>query len=249
MSTSCRLAFGAIVACVALPGLSFGSVVYTDSTFGFTPWSTAFDLVVNTTGTVSDGGGPAQCASCGDPGQAMQTVFTASGAPEITADEYVGVLNSTFTYNPAAAGSALMSLSASADVSDSESNVGYSDDDQFAILIEQGGNYYFDQTFLTATGFNLVSLTNVTASSFWQINPATGAYTPTSHPNFAGTTMEFGLYMLGGTIFAPATTDTLIYDNLSLTLTSVPEPASLLLVGGALAGLAFLRGKRRQKPS
>ncbi len=159
---------------VALPSLAFAETVFI------------------TTGDIS--GAYSQCASCGNPGQALSTTFNARG----TSDMDVGLLNTGFVYTPSTQGGIAL-IDASVDNS-------------------------------TSPIFNISA--NLLASDFDQIAPTTGVTTSTSHPNFAGDTMEFGLIVSDGSITLPLFTQTIIYNNLAIDL--FPTPA-------ALAGLAILR--------
>jgi hypothetical protein len=236
---------GYLLLLLALPASSLASVIYTDATFPTASYPVLFSFNLNDTtagqmGTVSDGAGPAQCASCGNPGQALQTIFTTTASNIVTtAIMDVGVINSAFSYDPSVMGP-LMFVSGSMDASDSNSNIGYPSEGSFNILIEQGGNFYFSELFVNGTGFNTLSQTNLTAASFRQIM-SNGFQNPSSHPNFNSGVMDFGLYMTSGALNSPSNTETITYDNLNLTLTSAPEPGSLCPAGVALAGLALLR--------
>jgi hypothetical protein len=249
LTRSNRLVFCAALACVALPASLFATITYTDTSFPTASYPAAFTYISNDStggqiGSVSDGSGPAQCASCGDPGQALETVITVTAPGDTSTTLEVGVINSAFTYTPATHG-ALWTITTSIDESDANSAGGYSDTDVYELLIEQDANYYYGLVNdITALGFELLSASDLVASNFDQFNTSTGVTTATSHPNFSGDTMEFGLLIVGGSVFAPANTETLIYDNLSLSLTTVPEPSSLFLMGAALAGLTLLRHRK-----
>jgi hypothetical protein len=244
LTKSNRFACSAILACVALPASLFASVTYTDSTFATASYPTVFTYIDNITGTVSVTSGPAQCTSCGDPGNALEAIFNWGGAPEVNATLVLGVINSAFTYDPSTQG-ALWNISTSIDASEANT-MGYPPDPYYFLLIEQDSNYYYGLVNFDSnqSGFQLLSATGLVALNFAQFNPSTGVTTSSSNPNFNGDTMEFGLYMIEGALFAPANSATLTYDNLTLQLNSVPEPSSLFLMAAALAGLTLLRRRK-----
>jgi len=254
-----KTALGApLVLCALIisPGLSFGDVIYSDSTFAAANWlPPAFTFIHNdTTGpnlsSVSYTNGPASCASCGAGGTGGLTFTTTSvvspgGAGEVDAFLYTGYINSLFTWDPGTQG-ALMTVSGSMEVQDTNTLApGEPDLDQFAILIRQGGNYFVNSgAFLVNNNglFNLVTQAPITASSFFQFDPSTGLKNGASHPNFNGSTMEFGLFFTGGTIAPiPPFSETSTFSDLTLDLTGTPEPATVLMVGGGIMGLALLR--------
>jgi|SRR5579864_1162578 len=239
----------AILGCLALPGFSLADIVFTDATFLTGNYPTAFSFTHNDStpgqiGTISDGAGPAQCA-CGDPGTALQTIFTISAAGNTNVQMDIGVINAGFVYDPGVQGT-LLSVSGSVDESDNNSNPGFPPLDEFQIFIQQSGNFFYDNgSFISgSSGFNLLTSTNLNASAFDRIKPD-GTTDFASHPDFNGAAMEFGLLILGGVLDAPANTETMVYDNLTLDLTPVPEPGSLLPVSAALAAIALLARTRR----
>lgn len=235
--------------CLALPGLSFADVLFADSTFLTANYPTVFSFTRNDStpgqaGTISDGSGPAQCA-CGDPGTGLQTIFTITAAGNTNVEMDVGVINPGFVYDPGTEG-ALQFVSDSIDASESNSNPGFPPEDQFEIFIQQGSNFFYDPgSFFPGGGFNLLSSTNLSSAAFNQIK-SDGTTDFTSHPDFNGSPLEFGLLIVGGVLDAPANTETLIYDNLTLDLTPTPEPMTLLLAGATLAGLGLRSRSRRQ---
>jgi hypothetical protein len=115
----------------------------------------------------------------------------------------------------------------------------------FDPLIKQDGNYYIAQLFSAPgnTGFQpLASI--LYASNFVQFDPVTGIVNSAANPNFAGDAMEFGIMIPSGSIALPSFTQTLVYDNLSFDLVPTPDPASWVLMGTALVGLAMLRRRK-----
>jgi hypothetical protein len=246
MALGRTLAALAIVAVLA-GHLTAGTITFSDGTFPPANYSTAFTYIQTAGSTISW----AQCASCGNPGSALQfsiTQPTGGGSPG-TIEVEEGVINSTFSYDPATQGD-ILSLSASAD-KDFTVNIDLGFNNTFRPLIEQDGNFY-----TTAiggppligpgtTGYNTLSATGLTANNFVQVNPLTGAI-GTANPNFDGDTMEFGILQLLGPSGIDSTTVTTDYDNLSIVLTTqTPEPASIWTMLGGLLALGGIIWRRR----
>ena len=238
---------------LAALGVSLGataaaaSTTFSDQTFPLANYSFAFEVLSAPDNTVN----LSQCATCGDPGSALELqVGFPSGGGVYNTNNLFGILNSTFTYDPATQG-AIKSINASID-KDFSINVALLYGNSFRPLIEQGGNFY--ETAISGpllsgpgtTGFNTIAATGLTASSFVQVDPVTGAF-GTANPDFSGGPMEFGLLQLLGASAIENTQADLVYDNLSLTLTSVPEPATwaMMLVGFGGLGAAIRTRHRR----
>jgi hypothetical protein len=223
------------------------TVTFTDSVFNSADYSTAFEVLSDPSNTFS----VSQCASCGDPGQALElSIGFPTGGGVVNTNNFFGVINSTFVYDPATQG-AISTIDASVD-KDFTLNAPLLYGNSFRPLIEQDGIFYAAVISGPAlqgpgsTGFNTLSAAGLTAASFLQFDPTTGTF-GAAHPNFAGDTMVFGLQQLLGASAVPGTTADLVYDNLSLTLNAaVPEPATwtMMLIGFGGLG-AVMRGRRR----
>jgi hypothetical protein len=237
----------AIAFCATTGVLTASTVTFSDGTFNPANYTTGF-LFIGTPGTTAT---YAQCASCGNTGQALAiTITEPSGGTAAAADVALGIINTTFAYDPLTQG-AITSISASMDKDftiNQTVNYGFT----FRPLIEQDGNFFtaaiIGSSFTGpgSTGYINLSNTLLTASDFVQINPLTGV-TGTANPNFAGDPMLFGIAQLFADSGIPNTIAVLDNDNLNLTLTTVsgtPEPASGVLFCAGLAGLALLRRRK-----
>jgi hypothetical protein len=193
----------------------------------------------------------AQCASCGNPGTAGQFSLTQPYGQGVA----IGMINTTFTYDPATQG-AFTAINTRVDkqfYNPYPSSDLISFGNFFRPLIEQGGNYYEVTTitdgFVFQSGlssYRAMSGNNLTAADFVQYDPLTGLTNALSHPNFASGTMEFGIMQfLGGSNLASNLTVIVNYDNLSIN--SVPEPSTwaLLLLGFSGLGLARYKASRK----
>ena len=229
---------------------AYAGTVFTDNTFNLANYSNPFLFIHNDPGgQPNDTGGTisidySQCAACGNPGQGLQATITVVAAEDATTQLDLGLLNTGFVYDPSVSGS-IGAVFASIDNEAANNLPGLSQFDIFNPLIEQDGNYYVAEIFAGPGISGFANLSgDLTAANFWQFNPANGASNSSSHPNFGGDAMEFGLMIEGGALFVPQFVTNLEYDNLEFDLSPAPEPASFLLLGAGLAGLAMLRRRK-----
>jgi hypothetical protein len=210
---------------------------FTDSTFNLGnytvvgPYTTGGSVVVYS-----------QCASCGNPGTALEVITTVTGS----GTSAIGFLNNSFTYDPSTQG-ALASIFASEDkdlTTTSSATIGSS----FRALLYQNGNYYISAIsfpnfsgpgttgYLTASGI-------LTATSFDLYNFLTPP-DPTQHPDFDGSSFKLGIVTLGSS--NSSSTTTLDFDNLTFALTAVPEPSTwmMMLLGFCVIAFAVRRQER-----
>jgi hypothetical protein len=236
------------IAVLAFPScLSFAGTIYTDGTFNLANYTT-FTYSGSNVGTV--GGVTTQCASCGNPGNALSTTVTTTGDAETQLD--LGYLNTTFLYNPSTQG-AVTSITVSIDNVTLLLNLPGEPTvfDNFLPLIEQDGNYYYDN--LTSGPYanpgdaNYVTISaTLTAANFDQFNATTGVTTTSSHPNFAGDQMEFGLIVYEQFVApVPGFNELIENDNLTFNVSAAPEPATFALTSAALAALGLFISRRR----
>jgi hypothetical protein len=225
------------------------SVTFQDGTFAGAVLSQLYvSDPANSTATATP------CPNCGNPnGPGFQFIANfdsqAVGNPNNSATTLpqatFGVVETTFTYNPATQG-AITSISASVDknLSTNETST-VAIGNTFRPLIEQDGNFYFAAiagpslaTGPGSTGYNTISGSGLSANDFLLFNFTTGVF-GTTHPDFAGDAIVFGL---GQTFnFAPGTNNEADYDNLSLTVNSaVPEPSTWAMLLLGFAGIGFL---------
>jgi hypothetical protein len=244
--------FAAAVGVVALcssSGAALANVIFSDSTFNLGTYSQAFNFEGDPANTAVF----SQCASCGNPGTALQLQVDMpnGGGPTYNSNAMLtGVINSAFAYDPHTQG-AISSISASID-----KNFGINQDllynSTFRPIIEQDGVFYsgaISGPVLQGpgfTGYNTIAGSGLTAADFVNIDTSTGNF-GSSHPDFAGDAMLFGI---GQFLGAPAIDDTdftFYFDNLNITLNtaSVPEPFTLSIFGAGLAGAAALRRRKK----
>jgi hypothetical protein len=222
---------------------AFSDVIFTDTTFNLADYTVTTPFKSDSASTVSD----AQCASCGNPGQALQILMSLPNSGDEIA---LGFINNTFSYNPLTQG-AISTISASADKNITLNQSGTDLGNTFRPLIEQDGNFYLaaipgPAVTGSTTGFNTLSQAGLTASSFQRFDFSTGAFVAGS-PNFSGDAMLFGLgqvTILGGEKNVSFEAD---YDNLKLDIVSTPEPSTLKLLAGLLALLAAFGLARRPR--
>ena len=222
------------------------STTYSDGTFSLSNYATQFTVLSDPSDTIA----VSQCSACGNPGNGLSIILSfPDGGGTFNAPNDIGITNTTFVYNPATTG-AITSISASVDKNIGV-NVVQGFGNFFHPLIEQDGLFYeggIGGPVLNgpgSTGYNTLSASGLTAASFTQIDPTTGLL-GTAHPNFAGDPIVFGLVQSTGADTIPGTIETVAYDNLSFTVTSVPEPATWAMMMLGFGGLgAAMRSRRR----
>jgi len=225
--------------CTAAARVDAGTISFFDGTFNDADWN-------NT--KILDPGGTAsftafQVGSGGDPGSFQETNQT------ITSTDFIGVshLNTGFTYNPSVQGAITSVNFSSGQIEFSPLGgleVGYS------LLLFQDNTYYIAASDnLNESSWTTFSTNGLTASSFTldfagDALPGPGP----AEPDFSSTgdPIEFGFFS-GNTPVGDSLTTSSGIDNLSITLNiqSTPEPASVMLLTGGLAILAFVKWLRR----
>jgi hypothetical protein len=228
-------------------------VVFTDSTFPSANYSQGFVYSAGAGNTATF----SQCASCGNPGSGLQSVFTTSpdGGTFNTPADFIGIMNTTFLYNPGSGPVSSIDVSIDKDLS---ANLANTYGNTFRFLIEQDGNFYQDGISGPAlagsgsTGFNTISGTDLVAADFTLIDTATATLVAGSNPNFDGDPITFGIgqYLSSTGLLNDNPTVTYDYDNFDVTVhtavTAVPEPITLSLFGAGLAGAIAMRRRRKK---
>lgn len=223
------------------------SVVFTDGDFSNFSTTTPFKSDPGITVTAT------QCSACGNPGNALQLQFVFPSAPAGTPNyvSSLGVIEQGFSYNPSTQG-AISTINASVDKNITLTATGSNFTNTFRPLIEQNGLFYMATVAGSpfnsppfSTGYLSFSASGLTAASFSQYDPLTGALNSSSNPDFAGAPIMLGLGQIS--TFPPGTTFTADYDNLSITLNSaVPELSTWAMLVVGFAGLGFLGYRRRE---
>jgi uncharacterized protein (TIGR03382 family) len=180
-------------------------------------------------------------ASDGNPGAALQLDSTLPAPGPATALGRVLLFGGPMAYDPGASG-AVGTLDWAMDkwVTILQPP-GFGLANGVTLLLEQGGRYYLNGVALPNNqgAWFTGSASGLGASSFVELtDPANGVVDGTSHPDFSAGPMRFGLSASFGLPGGSPTLQILArYDNLSVTISPVPEPASGTL---ALAGAALL---------
>jgi hypothetical protein len=187
-----------------------------------------------------------QCATCGtSASKALHILTTYPAETNLLLME--GFINTTFTYNPSLQG-VISSISSSVDKYYIFRSGGTFTSNFFRPMILQDGNYYMAAIPVSVTPgvYNNGSASGLLATDFQLFDFLTGAFNSSSHPNFSGDTMEFGLANRITNTFTTADGNITNYDNYSLTVASVPEPSALLLMAFGLVALICVSGSLRR---
>jgi hypothetical protein len=237
------------VCCLVLPVVLFaaspslaGTVTFSDGTFNLANYNQT--VYTNNTGPAGATYSVTQDTASGNPLPALD--FHLDWTVNTTFTVFVGLINSGFTYNPATAAISTIDFSLDRNVTFTSGTVVQSNAAATALL-QQNGKFYLDTITgpaLVAGTWQTVSATGLTASSFSLYDFTTGILDSTMHPDFsaAGGVINFGLRAGLGHVntFGTGFFDQLS-DNVSITLTTVPEPSSLWLLMATLAAIALWR--------
>ena len=227
---------------------ALADIIFTDSTFNLANYTQTAQFTFEASIAAS------QCASCGNPGTALQFIATFGDTTSVNGAADQGFINNTFSYNPKTQG-ALGSITASVD-----KNLGINVTtpannpfgNTFRPLIEQDGNIYLAAIpgpSLTSgfTGFNPLSQSGLTAASFQKFDFSTGTFLAGT-PDFSGDAMLLGLGQITGIGGYPSSQVTAIYDNLRFDLViAAPEPSGVWLLAGIVA-ISAVAGAVRRRP-
>ena len=162
---------------------------------------------------------------------------------------FVGLINSGFTYDPAAGAISTIDFSLDRNVTFTPGTVFFANTTA-TILLFQAGKFYLDSitgpAFVAGT-WQTVSATGLQASNFSLYDFATNTTDSTEHPDFstAGGVLSFGFRVGLGHINTLGTGSfDGLSDNFSMTLTTVPEPSPLWPLMTTLTGIALSQWAR-----
>jgi hypothetical protein len=231
------------------PHAKASPVTFSDGTFNLAGYSISTGL--------ENGGAsstPTQCSNCGNPsGLGLQIAgdFPNAPTPPNLFTTVQVLLNNAFIYTPSTQG-AITNLSAFTDKNLSVDIALTGGGNTFHPTVLQGGVLYVDSIAgpglncpagACSTGYNTIGGTGLTAADFPQFDPATDTF-GTGTPDFtsSGSQITFGLTQ----IFGAGAAEVIVadYDNLSIAINAVPEPASFAILGVGLLGLLEVRRRR-----
>jgi hypothetical protein len=225
---------------------AFAAALFSDNTFALGNYSASPNFSSDPSASITY----LQCASCGNPGNALQFTSTMTVAGTILLAQ--GLVNTGFSYNPLTQG-AIASISASVDKNISVDFAGVGIGNTFRPTIEQNGIFYLAAIPGTpfngpnapaGAGYQNISNGALLAADFINFDFTTGVF-GSAHPNFAGNSILLGLTQITGINGSSGHLVTQ-YDNLSFAVTNVPEPFTLSLFGTGLAGAVAMRRRKKK---
>jgi hypothetical protein len=215
------MAVASVVPCQA-------STMFTDGTFDL---ATNYTQTMFTNNTAAAGStfSVTQSTTAGNPPPSLD--FHVDWTVNTTFTIDVGLINSNFTYNPASGLISTIDFSLDKNVTFTSGTVVFMNATATPLL-EQNGKFYVDTITgpaFTSGTWQTVSATGLTASNFSLYDFNTNTVDSTMHPDFsaAGGVIDFGLRTgLGHTNTLGTGSFDALSDNLSFTITSVPETSS-----------------------
>lgn len=222
-----------------------GSVIFSDTSLNLSGYTQTTAFVSPTAISVV----PSNCSTCGNTGNpALQVAANFGDTTTTNGTVALGFENNSFSYNPGTQGT-IYSIGASVvkDLSINVSATGLTN--TFRPLIEQDGNFYLaaipGSTWNSpTTGFVTLSQSGLQATDFTEFNFATGSFVA-GNPNFSGDPMLFGLAQITTAGGNTGETTTAVYNNLTFTIVSTPEPSTQILMLFAIAALMAAVLKKR----
>ena len=231
----------AFAACV-LGHDAFGDLVVSDG--DFSSWSSFSvlkdDPFVASPAPSPASGSAARIATGGNPGAFFQATLNIVYGDII----FVGGIKEDFAYNAATDGD-FGSLSITADLIHPGAGA-----TAWQLVVEQAGTLYYSFPLFDFSqgGWRTVSATGLTAENF-DTNPLAGfdGIAPDgTRPDFstAGSEIKVG-FLFGNRLTGPGTSTNVVgLDNFQVAFVSVPEPASLMMLGvGGLTSAVYRRRK------